>query len=148
MSSLFGWVSDWAWAVPIIVLTIAVHVVGLAFISSNLSLVGGRRTKFHPMLFFVVVMGIAALLATVLHGIEAALWAGAYTLLGAVQDYHAAMLYSVNAMTTYGHESTTLTQQWSLLGSLEALDGMLLFGLTTAFLYGQLQRAWPVNTEA
>jgi hypothetical protein len=134
--------------VPIIVLTIMVHVVGLAFISTRLARVTGRRAAFHPMLFFVFVMGVAALLATLLHGIEAALWAGAYTFLGALKDYHTAVLYSVNAMTTYGHESTTLAEHWSLLGSLEALDGMLLFGLTTAFLYGQLQRAWPVNTEA
>jgi len=145
---LYGWLSDWTWAVPIIVLTIILHVVGLAFISTGLTRIGGRRARLHPMFFFILVMGIAALLATLLHGIEAMVWAGAYSLLGALTDYHSAMLYSVNAMTTYGHESTTLTQRWSLLGSLEALDGMLLFGLTTAFLYGQLQRAWPVSTEA
>jgi hypothetical protein len=29
------------------------------------------------------------------------------------------------------------------MGALEALNGMLLFGLTTAFLYGILQRVWP-----
>jgi hypothetical protein len=64
-----------------------------------------------------------------------------------VKDFHAAMLYSLNAITTYGHESTTLTARWGLLGSLEALNGVLLFGLTTAFLYGYLQRAWPVGTK-
>jgi hypothetical protein len=30
------------------------------------------------------------------------------------------------------------------MGALEALNGMLLFGLTTAFLYGLIQRVWPV----
>jgi hypothetical protein len=142
------WFSDWAWAVPIIVFTIVLHVVGLAFISAHLTRLGGRRAQFHPMFFFMLIMGSAALLATALHAIEAMVWAGAYTLLGALKDFHSAMLYSVNAVTTYGHESTTLAEHWSLLGSLEALDGMLLFGLTTAFLYGQLQRAWPVSTEA
>jgi hypothetical protein len=92
-------------------------------------------------------MGATVTLATVLHGIEAGVWALAYTLLGAVKDFHAAMLYSLNAITTYGHESTTLTARWGLLGSLEALNGVLLFGLTTAFLYGYLQRAWPVGTK-
>jgi hypothetical protein len=134
--------------VPIIVFTIMLHVVGLAFISTHLARLGGRRAQLHALFYFMLVMGLAALLATALHALEAMVWAGAYTVLGALKDYHSAMLYSVNAMTTYGHESSTLTEQWSLLGSLEALDGMLLFGLTTAFLYGQLQRAWPVNTEA
>jgi hypothetical protein len=36
-----------------------------------------------------------------------------------------------------------LEGRWQLMGALEALNGMLLFGLTTAFLYGILQRVWP-----
>jgi hypothetical protein len=31
------------------------------------------------------------------------------------------------------------------MGAVEALNGMLLFGLTTAFLYGMLQRVWPTE---
>ena len=148
MSSLFGWVGDWSWALPIIVLTLILHVVGLAFISVSLArIVGGGRGRQRPFLLLVVVMGLAVLLATVLHGTEAAIWALAYTRLGALQDWHAAVLYSLNAITTYGHESATLAPRWGLLGALEALNGMLLFGLTTAFLYGELQRAWPVRTR-
>jgi hypothetical protein len=40
-----------------------------------------------------------------------------------------------------------LTARWQLLGALEALNGMLLFGLTTAFLYGVLQRVWPSEAQ-
>jgi hypothetical protein len=38
-----------------------------------------------------------------------------------------------------------LAAHWRLMGALEALNGMLLFGLTTAFLYGLIQRVWPVE---
>ncbi len=55
------------------------------------------------------------------------------------------MLYSLNAMTTYGHSDLELTARWQLMGALDALNGMLLFGLTTAFLYGVLQRVWPAD---
>ena len=41
-----------------------------------------------------------ALLATALHEIEAATWAAAYRLLGALPDTKSAMLYSLSAMTT------------------------------------------------
>jgi hypothetical protein len=54
------------------------------------------------------------------------------------------MLYSLNAMTTYGHVEIFLAQHRRLMGALEALNGMMLFGLTTAFLFGVLQRHWPV----
>jgi hypothetical protein len=53
------------------------------------------------------------------------------------------MLYSLNAITAFGHTSLELAPHWQLMGALEALNGLLLFGLTTAFLYGHLQRVWP-----
>jgi len=38
------------------------------------------------------------------------------------------MLYSLSAMTTYGHANLFLKDRWQLMGALEALNGMLLFG--------------------
>jgi hypothetical protein len=50
------------------------------------------------------------------------------------------VLYSLNAITSYGHENLHLEDRWHLMGALEALNGWLLFGLTTAFLFAVLQR--------
>ena len=94
---------------------------------------------------FAIVLGFAVLLATILHGIEASIWAVAYRLLGALPDAKTAMLYSLSAITSYGHAELYLEGRWQLMGALEALNGMLLFGLTTAFLYGIIQRVWPVE---
>jgi hypothetical protein len=38
-------------------------------------------------------------------------------------------------------------EQWQLLGALEALNGMLLFGLTTDFLFAMIQKVWPLGTR-
>jgi hypothetical protein len=84
-------------------------------------------------------MGVTVTLATALHGIEAAVWAAAFWLLGALPDVRSAMLYSLGAMTTYGHASIYLENHWQLMGALEALNGVLLFGLTTAFLFAMIQ---------
>ena len=53
-----------------------------------------------------------------------------------------AMLYSLGAMTTYGHKNLVLEDRWQMMGALEALNGMLLFGLTTAFLFAMIQHVW------
>jgi hypothetical protein len=50
-----------------------------------------------------------------------------------------ATLYLLSSMTTYGHSNRYLKDQWQLMGALEALNGMLLFGLTTAFLFAMIQ---------
>ena len=34
-----------------------------------------------------------------------------------------------------------------MMGALEALNGMLLFGLTTAFMFAMIQRVWPANSR-
>jgi hypothetical protein len=50
------------------------------------------------------------------------------------------MLYSLSAVTSYGHTRLILEPQWQLMGALEALNGMLLLGLTTAFLLARIQK--------
>jgi hypothetical protein len=140
------WRLDWGWGLPLIVLTVVVHVLSLGFINQRgvrlLSNVAERR---HPTLAFASIMGASTMLATSLHGIEAGIWAAAYRFLGAMPDFKSAMLYSLNAITSYGHESLFLEPQWQLLGAIEALNGCLLFGLTTAFLFGMIQKVWSLD---
>lgn len=93
-------------------------------------------------------MSVTVLLTTVLHAVEATLWALAYLGLGALPDARAAMLYSLSALTSYGHASIFLTHRWQLMGAVESLNGMLLFGLTTAFLFSMIQRVWPLGRRA
>jgi hypothetical protein len=92
------------------------------------------------MTAFMLVVGATTLIATSLHGMEAIIWALAYRLLGALPDFGSSVLYSVNAMTSYGHTTLVLRNPWQLMGALEALNGWLLFGLTTAFLFGLIQK--------
>jgi hypothetical protein len=92
-------------------------------------------------------MGTVALLATLLHGLEGTLWAVAYRLLGALPDGRSAMLYSLSAMTTYGHANLFLKDHWQLMGALEALNGTLLFGLTTAFLFAMIREVWDIERK-
>jgi len=39
------------------------------------------------------------------------------------------MLYSISAMTTYGHAAVYLDPHWQMLGAMEALNGAILLGL-------------------
>ncbi len=136
-----SWSADWAWGLPLIVLTVVVHVFGLGLISQRAVRVSsGIDERRHRTAVFVVVMGAATLLATSLHGMEAGIWAATYRLLGALPDGKSAMLYSLNAMTSYGHTNLSLEPHWHLMGAIEALNGWLLFGLTAAFLFALFQK--------
>jgi hypothetical protein len=139
-----AWDGNWAWSLPLIVITVIFHVVGLVFINERISLARSYlRRKRNFLWAFALMMGIAALWVTLLHAIEAGIWAGMYWFLGALADGKSALLYSLGAMTTYGHASSYLAPHWQLMGTLEALNGVILFGLTTAFLFNMIREVWP-----
>jgi hypothetical protein len=141
-----AWSNNWAWGLPIIVLTVLVHAFGLVVIRHRVvlelpSLLGARRSE----VVLAVLMTATVLLLTVLHAAEATAWAGAYVVLGARPDFPSAMLYSLNAMTSFGHVDLYLANHWRLMGAIEALNGTMLFGLSTAFLFLVLSDHWPTR---
>ncbi|HEY0799446.1 MAG TPA: hypothetical protein VGD54_01280 [Steroidobacteraceae bacterium] len=134
------WNGNWAWSLPLIVVTVIFHVIGLVFINERV--IEARRFLSKNRAFlvaFALILGAATIAAILLHAIEAGIWSVVYLALGALPDGKSALLYSLSAMTTYGHERFNLANHWQLMGSLEALNGMILFGLTTAFLYGMIR---------
>ena len=71
----------------------------------------------------------------------------AYRQLDALPDNKSAMLYSLSAITTYGHANLFLKEHWQLMGALEALNGTLLFGLTTVFLFAMICEVWDIERK-
>ena len=84
------------------------------------------------------VMG-ATLLAFAAHLGEIALWAFALDISGAVGDIGAAIYSSAGSYTTSGSD-VVLPPQWKLMGPFEAVCGMLMFGVSTAFIFAVIQR--------
>jgi hypothetical protein len=149
MNSALIWDVNWAWSLPLVVFNVIFHAAGLGLISRGVTrAIGAAASHRHLPLLFSLLMGVATLLATLLHASEASLWAFTYWILGAIPNGRLALLYSLNAITAYGHTDVHLAAHWQLMGAIEALNGLLLFGLTTAFLYGVVRRAWPLETHA
>ena len=141
-----SWRFDWLFGCILIVLTVIFHVIAMGALRQKAIKTYGDGAKHrHPDLIFALVVGATALLATIFHAVEVGIWAFAYLLIGAMADYRSAMLYSLGAMTTYGHADLFLQDQWRLMGALEALSGWLLFGLTTAFLFWTIQEVSPTR---
>jgi hypothetical protein len=139
----------WTWGLSLIVLTIALHVIGVVVLAITDARIRVRMANQHLKLRYVipVVIGVVAaagLLLAVLHGIEAAIWAAAYLWLGALGLPLDAILYSVDSMSTRGASGLTLQGHWRIMGALEAVDGMLLFGISTAYIFALMQGYWPM----
>jgi hypothetical protein len=136
------------WGLALIVLTTALHSFGIVL----MSLLGVRihtylrRQRLHfgrAVWMLTMLIGAIGLSLAVLHGIEAALWAGAYLWLGALDTFAEAILFSVDSMTTRGASGLVLHQHWQFMGALEAVAGMLMFGISTAYMFYILLLYWP-----
>jgi hypothetical protein len=143
---------NWAWGLSLIALTIAIHTMGvvmMAVAGLRIRLLLETRNLGFRYVIRIVIAGVGAvgLLLAVLHGIEAAIWAAAYVWLGALGSLNDAVLYSLDSMTTRGASGLTLAPNWQMMGALEAANGMLLFGISTADIFAELQVYWSMLSD-
>jgi hypothetical protein len=135
---------NWILGVALVALTLAIHAAGVTFMVSVVHVTRLRLKSWRlrlPHASAVVIGAITAmgLLLAAFHMMEAALWAAVYLWLGALESPAVAILYSIDTMATRGASGLTLQPPWQILGALEAADGMLLFGISTAFIFTVMQ---------
>jgi hypothetical protein len=135
----------WTWIAVLVLATITIHVLGIALIARSLRRfwtddVDRELTFFDSGPGVIAIIVVIAFTLAVFHGVEALVWATAYLKLGAFSSMTDAMLYSMGSMTTRGSSGFQLQPGWALMGAAEAGDGMLLFGISTAFLFTVMVR--------
>jgi hypothetical protein len=139
----------WNWGLSLILLTIALHTTGvvmMGFVGARVRdrleqrSLGARRAI--PIVIGIV--GTVGVVLAALHGLEAMLWAAAYVWLGALGSFADALLYSMGAMATTGAPGVVLPFRWQMMGALESVNGMLLFGISTAYMFAVMQAYWPM----
>jgi voltage-gated potassium channel len=96
------------------------------------------------------VLLLTAVVLLSLHLLEVFIWASVYRLLvplSEIDTLETAFYFSLVTFTSLGYGDVTLGPQWRILGGIEALNGVLLLGWTTAFLYAVLQRIWKFSHQ-
>lgn len=122
---------DIAALVGIMVLTSATHIAGLwALEPACKRFIGRGRVHHHG--FFLLFLALALL---GLHTLEIVEYAWLYTLVGALPDFATALHYSADTYSTIGGLEIRLASTWRLIGSFEGVNGMVLIGWSTAFLF-------------
>ena len=86
-----------------------------------------------------IVAGVT-LLALIAHLVEIAIWAALFVACGEFTGLAPAFYHSAVNYTSLGYGDVLMSASWKLLGPLEAADGLLMFGVTTAMIFAVMQR--------
>lgn len=78
-----------------------------------------------------------------LHTIEVWVWAIAYVSIGVVGDLDSALYFSTETFSTLGYGDITPLSGWRLFAALEAVNGFILIGWSTAYLVAASTRHGP-----
>lgn len=85
-------------------------------------------------------VAVTILFALVAHLIEIALWAVVFIGCGEFHDFGTAFYHSAVNYTTLGYGDPVMSTTWRLLGPVEAANGTLMFGVSTAMIFAVILR--------
>jgi len=94
-----------------------------------------RRPGARPRLRLMGVMVATVLVLMLAHTIEIVVWSLSYALLGAAPEGSDLLYFAFVNYTTLGYGDITPVKAWRLVGPMAAMNGILLFGWSTAVLF-------------
>lgn len=100
----------------------------------------GLRHTAWPRLHLMAVMVGAAAALMVAHTLEVVVWALAYAVVGAAREGSDLLYFAFVNYTTLGYGDITPVQAWRLTGPMTAMNGILMFGWSTAVLFEVLRK--------
>lgn len=104
-----------------------------------------RRFKniWKSLVFVVIISSISIVLI-----IDIWLWGAFYLYADILPDLESALYFSATTFTTVGYGDVFLDKSWRLLSSIESMNGFLLFGWATAFLWEMITRIYHKEGKA
>lgn len=124
-------------AVHAIVMTPLVATVNRAF----------RWEHRHPQVWLTVVMIATVSVLMIAHAVEVTVWAAIYALLGVAPPGADILYFAFVNYTTLGYGDVVPVESWRLLGPITSMNGVLLFGWSTAVIFEVLTRAMQQRDE-
>jgi hypothetical protein len=100
----------------------------------------GAKKLPHPSLFLIAVMIPTVSVLMIAHAIEVVVWSSAYLIVGAAPAGADLVYFAFVNYTTLGYGDLVPVEHWRLLGPITAMNGVLLFGWSTAVIFEVLLR--------
>jgi Ion channel len=133
--------------IPVLVSTLTVQATAVITIVRFVSALvrrglGGRRFWLDVAIMMVALLiTLASILAQI------AIWAASLIACGEFGDFNTAFYHSAVNFTTLGYGDIVMSRTWRLLGPLEAVNGILMCGITASALFTVANRLINLRLE-
>lgn len=130
------------------VINISIHAVASTWVIAV-----GRGMKQNAVarssLFLIRVMILTVSVLMLGHFCEVCVWALAYSIFGVMPETASAssIYFAFVNYTTLGYGDIVPVERWNLIGPATAMNGVLLFGWSTAVIFEILRRALAATTS-
>jgi voltage-gated potassium channel len=134
-------------AFAIMVVCVAIHITGMAVMADQI-LDRRERLERRSTSFLVSVLLFLVFTAlVVLHFAEAGVWALFYKWNDLFPNFETCLYFSLGTYSTIGYGDIVLPSHWRILGAIEGISGVLLCGLSTAFLLALINAGFKLRME-
>jgi hypothetical protein len=134
---IFAWI--------LLAANVVVHAVGLTGLIRYLTRVQPEKiVRFWRRAWLLILVACWLILQ---HLLGIAIWAAFYWLQKCLPDRESAFYFSIVTYTTVGYGDLVLAREWRLLAGVEALNGILMCGLSTGFFFAVTGRFFGLSTK-
>jgi len=123
------------------VVNIALHALAMTIVV-QVARKAGAKTKSRSSMLLIAVMIPTVSVLMVVHALEVFVWSLAYSMVGAApaEPFGDLVYFAFVNYTTLGYGDILPTMRWRLLGPMTAMNGVLLFGWSTAVIFEVLRK--------
>jgi hypothetical protein len=121
------------------VTNIAIHALVMTTVV-RVARVRGGQNKSHSSVLLMVVMIPTVSILMITHTFEVLVWSLAYSMVNAAPAGVDLIYFAFVNYTTLGYGDVLPVERWRLLGPITAMNGIVLFGWSTALIFEVLRR--------
>ena len=101
---------------------------------------GGLFAQSHPLLLVMIAMMLG-------NFVQIVIWGALFLYLGEFSALYEAVYHSAVNFTSLGYGDVVMSARWKLMGPLEAANGILMLGMSSAALMALMQHLIKVHFE-
>jgi hypothetical protein len=134
-------------AAVVSICNITIHAVVMTAIVQVARRIAAKQDTLHPSLRLTAVMIATVSVLMAAHTSEVLVWSLAYFMVGAVPAASSFVYFAFVNYTTLGYGDIVPLKNWQLLGPITAMNGILLFGWSTAVIFEVLRKAMALADQ-